>query len=90
MSIYGADPGQLSALGRNLQRQIETIQTVTSTVGTALSSTTWSGPARDRFEQDWNGTFRTALDRLAQAFDAAGLDCIRRAEQLQQVMGAGV
>ncbi len=88
MTMFGANPEQLSALGRNLQRQIEAINTVMSTVTSTLGGTTWVGPARDQFENDWNSTFRTALNRLNQAFEAAGNDCVNRATELQRVMGA--
>jgi hypothetical protein len=86
--MFGANPEQLVALGRNLQRQIEAVNAITSTVTSALGGTTWVGPARDQFESDWNTTFRTALDRLNQAFEAAGQDCINRSADLQRVMGA--
>jgi len=88
MTIYGANPEQLSALGRTMKQQITTIDGVISTVGSMLAGTTWMGPARDRFEHDWNTTFRTALARLNQAFDAAGGDCIARSSDLMRVMGA--
>jgi hypothetical protein len=89
MTMYGANPEQLADLGRNLKRQIEAVNGVISAVTGALGGTTWVGPARDRFEQDWNSSFRSALGRLGQAFDAAGQDCINRATDLQRVMGAG-
>ncbi len=89
MNMYGANPEQLTSLGRSLQQQREAIDGVTSTVTAALSGTTWTGPARDRFEQEWQTTFRSALTRLDQAFDAAGQDCIARSTELQRVMGAG-
>jgi uncharacterized protein YukE len=88
MSLYGANPEQLAALGRSLQQQINSIEGVVSAVSSALGGTTWMGPARDRFENDWNTSFRTALHRLTQAFDAAGADCIARSTDLQRVMGA--
>ncbi|MFM2071204.1 MAG: hypothetical protein RLZZ623_1467 [Actinomycetota bacterium] len=88
MPMFGANPEQLVALGRSLQRQIESVNAITSTVTSALGGTTWVGPARDQFESDWNTTFRTALDRLNQAFEAAGQDCINRSADLQRVMGA--
>ncbi len=88
MTMFGANPEQLAALGQNLQRQIESINGVLSTVTSALAGTTWVGPARDQFEQDWNTTFRTALTRLNEAFDAAGRDCINRSSDLARVMGA--
>jgi hypothetical protein len=88
MPMFGANPEQLVALGRSLQRQIESVNAITSTVTSALGGTTWVGPARDQFESDWTTTFRTALDRLNQAFEAAGQDCINRSADLQRVMGA--
>jgi hypothetical protein len=87
MTMYGANPEQLASLGRSLQHQITSIEGVVSAVGSALGGTTWMGPARDRFEEDWNTTFRTALQRLNQAFDAAGRDCIARSADLERVMG---
>jgi hypothetical protein len=87
MTMYGANPEQLASLGRSLQHQITSIEGVVSAVSAALGGTTWMGPARDRFEQDWNTTFRTALQRLDQAFDAAGRDCIARSADLERVMG---
>ncbi len=88
MSMYGANPEQLAALGRSLKQQITSIEQVMSTVSSSLAGTTWTGPARDQFENDWNTTFRTALGKLNQAFDAAGNDCISRSTDLQRVMGA--
>jgi hypothetical protein len=88
MTMFGANPEQLASLGRHLQAQIESINGVMSTVSSALSGTAWEGPARDQFENDWNTTFRNALTRLNEAFDAAGRDCINRSTDLQRVMGA--
>lgn len=88
MTMYGANPEQLAALGRSLKQQITTIEGVISSVGSVLGGTTWMGPARDQFENDWNQSFRTALGRLNQAFDAAGGDCIARSVELQRVMGS--
>lgn len=88
MSMYGANPEQLAGLGRQLQRQIDNIDAITSAVASALGGTTWVGPARDQFEQEWSSGFRTALTRLGEAFDAAGRDCLQRSADLQRVMGA--
>jgi hypothetical protein len=88
MSMFGANPDQLAALGRQLQHQIDNIDAITGTVSSALGGTTWVGPARDQFEAEWTGGFRTALARLAEAFDQAGRDCVQRSVDLQRVMGA--
>ncbi len=86
--MYGADPESLSRLGSTLKSQIEAVNQVTSTVSGALSGTTWVGPARERFESDWNTTFKAALNRLNEAFDAAGADCTSRSQELARVMGS--
>ena len=88
MSMYGANPEQLASLGNSMKRQVETINSVISTVNSALTGTTWEGPARQQFESDWNTTFRSALNQLNQAFESAGSDCINRSIDLQQVMGS--
>lgn len=87
MTVYGANPEQLAALGTTLKSQIEIISGLTKTVTTALTGTTWTGPARDQFQEQWESTFRSALDGLAAAFNVAGGDCTRRAADLQVVMG---
>jgi uncharacterized protein YukE len=86
-TLYGANPDQLEHLGTTLKRQIEAINSVMSTVTSALSGTTWMGPARDQFEQEWQGSFRSALTRLNDAFEAAGQDCVLRTQELRRVMG---
>ena len=86
-TLYRANPDQLEHLGTTLKRQIEAINSVMSTVTSALSGTTWMGPARDQFEQEWQGSFRSALTRLNDAFEAAGQDCVLRTQELRRVMG---
>jgi hypothetical protein len=88
MSMYGAIPEQLSGLGRSMKQQRTMIDGVISTVSGALAGTAWEGPARQRFEGEWNTTFKTALHRLNEAFEVAGTDCINRSAELQRVMGA--
>ncbi len=88
MNLYGANPDELDHLGTTLKRQIDTIQSMISSVGGVLGSTTWMGPARERFQQDWDATFTAALHRMNEAFGAAGQDCLQRSAALRQVMGA--
>lgn len=89
MSMYGANPEQLSNLGVSLNRQIDAINQVMSTVDGVLNGTTWQGPARERFVEDWNVSFKSALGKLNEAFGVAGRDCSLRAEELRRVMGVG-
>jgi uncharacterized protein YukE len=87
MGQMGADPEQLRNLGTTMKNQIEPINSLMATVSSALANTTWTGPAHDRFESDWNSTFKTALTRLGDAFQAAGTDCVNRSADLQQLLG---
>jgi uncharacterized protein YukE len=89
MSMYGADPEQLGNLGRTLTNQIDVITQVMATVDGVLGGTVWQGPARERFVEDWNGSFKQALGRLNEAFGTAGRDCVARADELRRVMGVG-
>jgi hypothetical protein len=89
MTRMGADTEQLHALGAKLKAQMEIIDTLTTTVTGALASTTWEGPARQRFEQDWHSSFAQALGNLKEAFDAGGTECQSRAAALAQAMGLG-
>jgi uncharacterized protein YukE len=90
MTMYGANPEQLTTLGTTLTRQIDTIAQLMSTVDGVLGGTTWQGPARERFVEDWNGSFKQALGKLNDAFGLAGRDCVARSEELRRIMGAGV
>jgi uncharacterized protein YukE len=89
MTMYGANPEQLATLGTTLTRQIDTIAQLMSTVDGVLGATTWQGPARERFVEEWNGSFKQALGRLNDAFGLAGRDCVARSEELRRVMGVG-
>lgn len=87
MTMYGADPEQLSQLGRTLRDQIDAIEAMVSTVDGSLAGTPWQGPARERFDQEWDESFKLALARLKDAFAAAGADCVARADELRRIMG---
>ncbi len=87
MTLYGANPDELERLGATLNQQITAIDAVVAAVSQSLAGTTWMGPARDRFEHDWQGSFRSVLTRLNDAFAAAGADCTARAHDLRRVMG---
>ena len=89
MTTYGANPDELSGLGSTLKAQIDAVNAMISAVDAPLGSIVWTGPARDRFTEEWNGNFKTALAKLTEAFEVAGTDCETRAEGLRTVMGVG-
>ena len=87
MTLYGANPDELERLGTTLNQQIAAIEAVVTAVTQTSAGTTWMGPSRDRFEHDWQASFRSVLTRLNEAFAAAGADCTARAHDLRRVMG---
>ena len=88
MITHGANVEQLTTLGRTLTNQIDAINQMMSTVDGVLNGTAWTGPARERFCEDWNGSFKQALNRLNEAFDAAGRSCVSRSDDLRRLMEA--
>ena len=86
MALVGADIDQLPKLGDDLRSKQVDIDHIISTVRSALASTTWQGPARERFEGDWHSSFEPALSRMKEAFDSAGTECKSRATSLQSSM----
>jgi uncharacterized protein YukE len=84
--IIGADVEQLHQLGDQLRSKRGEIEGLVATVSSALASTAWQGPARDRFEGDWHSSFRPALTQLMEAFDSAGAECKTRAQALHEAM----
>jgi uncharacterized protein YukE len=82
----GANPDQLEDLGRKVKAQQEAVNSIISTVSGALRSTDWEGPAKQRFESDWDTSFSQALRKMNEAFEAAGTECIQRAGALRNAM----
>jgi uncharacterized protein YukE len=87
MSMYGAVPSELREFGLRFVAQQENVAAIQQAVLTALSGTTWVGPARDQFGDDWNNRFNPALEGLRAAFEQHGRAACERATALEQVMG---
>lgn len=82
----GADSDQLTALGNTMKGETATIDALIAKINNSFFNTTWEGPAKDQFREDWEGTFKTALTNLKTALDAAGQDCVRRSQDLVLTM----
>jgi uncharacterized protein YukE len=63
----GGDIEQLTGLEQTFTRESEAVQNLRSTISSTLDSTNWRGPAAQRFREQWNGEFSSALARLAEA-----------------------
>lgn len=85
---HGATPEELDGIGTTLISQIEIVNKIVTDVDSPLNNSSWVGPARDAFQSEWDGNFKTALTKLNEAFDVAGKDCKNRAEGTRMVLGS--
>jgi len=84
--LIGGDVDLLHQLGDQLRLKQGDIDQIIGAVRTALGATVWQGPARERFEGEWRSSFEPALNRMKEAFDAAGTECKSRATALHAAM----
>lgn len=69
MGMMGADLAQMQQLETTLQQESVNVQELMQRITRTLANTTWTGPAADRFKQEWNDQFARALKTLAEALD---------------------
>src|SRR5690349_3925708 len=78
-SMVGGDLEQLQVLEQQFRNDSQAVAELRSRITSVLASTAWTGPAADRFRQEWNGSFSSALGNLSAALqDNAGLIASRR------------
>lgn len=81
-SRIGADVTQLAALKPVFDDQSNLIAQLRSTISGRLSAVYWEGPARQRFESEWQ-SIQPALSSLQQALEAAGNEANAVAGRIQ-------
>ena len=84
---HAVTPEELTGLGGTLKAQIDVVESIIRSVDTPLATIAWSGPAKQKFSEEWNGNFKVALGRLTEAFQLAGTDCEQRAEAARLALG---
>ena len=78
-SMVGGDLEQLQVLEQQFRADSELVSELRARVSSLLAGTAWTGPAADRFRQEWNGNFSGALSQLAGALvESAGVIANRR------------
>jgi WXG100 family type VII secretion target len=68
-SILGGDPQQMQQLSVQFRNEGQQVADVASRITGTLANTVWTGPAADRFRQEWEGDFRQVLARLQEALE---------------------
>jgi uncharacterized protein YukE len=65
--MSGADIAQMQQLEQRLKQESSAVTELMSRIDQALVNTQWTGPAADRFRQEWSNDFRKALMTLSNA-----------------------
>ena len=87
MAQIGASIEEMHELQAALSREAHTVAQLASAVSNQVTSTSWSGPAADRFRAQWDGEFRPVLTQLQQALDVCSQEIGRHAEALMRAGG---
>ena len=67
MGMQGADIMQMQQLEQRLRQESGAVNELMGRINSALTNTQWTGPAADRFKQEWNDQFVKALQTLSNA-----------------------
>jgi uncharacterized protein YukE len=79
-AMWGGNLEQMQSLDSTFTSQAQAVADLTARITSTLQGTAWTGPAADRFRQDWSGQFQPALQKLQSALtDNAAIVRNRRA-----------
>lgn len=84
MARIGGELEQLVTLRGVFERESGSVDDLTRAIRGQLASTTWEGPAADRFRQMWEAEFEPSLAKLRTALQEASMEVSRRREALVQ------
>ncbi len=84
MARIGGELEELGTLRGVFEREAGSVDEVTRTIRGQLASTSWEGPAADRFRQMWDAEFEPSLSKLRTALQDASVEVSRRREALMQ------
>lgn len=72
MAVWGLDVQQVRQLSTQLNQKASDIDSILTSLTSALNGTQWEGPDATQFRNDWTGQHTSSLRQVAQALrDAA-------------------
>jgi uncharacterized protein YukE len=82
-TMVGGNLEQLSALEAKLRAESDAVAQLTRRITATLANTTWTGPAADRFRNDWHSNFCKALANLEAALQENAAAVANRRQAIQ-------
>lgn len=87
MGMTGADIAQMEQLERTLSQEAQNVAELQKRITNTLGATTWTGPAAERFKQEWAENFAKALTTLSNALGQNAAAVKNRTEAFRAAAG---
>ncbi|WP_292727431.1 WXG100 family type VII secretion target [Microbacterium sp. UBA837] len=84
MAVWGLDVQQVRQLSTQLNQKAADIDSILSTLTSALDATQWEGPDATQFRSEWSGQHSASLRRVAEALRDAASKASRNAAAQEQ------
>ncbi|MGH9283826.1 MAG: hypothetical protein ACRD0S_12930 [Acidimicrobiales bacterium] len=78
---------QMQTLEQQFTSDAQAVGELQRRISAALPNTAWTGPAADRFCNEWNGSFVSALSRLQEALGENASVVRNRRQAIQTATG---
>ncbi|MFP5327335.1 MAG: WXG100 family type VII secretion target [Acidimicrobiia bacterium] len=82
-TMVGGNLEELAALENKLRVESDAVAELANRITATLASTTWTGPAADRFRSEWQSSFCRALTGLQQALGENAAAVANRRQAIQ-------
>ncbi|MBC3764159.1 WXG100 family type VII secretion target [Quadrisphaera oryzae] len=87
MAMVGMNVEQVEGVARQLSDAGQQIQQLSAKLSSLLQSAEWVGNDQQQFLNEWNGTHRTALQRVVDGLNQASQAASRNAREQRDVSG---
>lgn len=81
----GGDIPAMEQLQAQLKQRSQEVVDLRTQLTNMIGGTWWSGPAADRFKNEWNGQYSASLQNLEKLLTELGEEVRRRKDALIQV-----
>ena len=75
-------------LATEFETKATDLETLSTNISAKLAGTTWTGPDRDRFEADWEGSLSQSIVQVVQVLRSAGQLAAQNAQEQRDASGA--